>query len=480
MSQFVLRDCQKPLVDLMTRMPRGNLFASPGTGKTSATLMAISTMSLYEDVFPVLVVAPLRVANMVWGSECEQWDQFRHMKVAEITGPLAKRRAALKNRADIYTINYENLAWLHEELDGKWPFRMVVADESTKLKNHRVHFSRHHKTGKIYQVVDNHSKNAAALVRHAKETPFWYNLTGTPAANGLTDLWAQQWPIDFGRALGNSFTAFKQRWFRVRFGSDPRHNILEPLDHAQSEITERLRATTAVVDAYDYFDVKKAVELDVMVNLPANVRKQYDRIHNDSILELTKMDTVTAVNMGSAVMKCRQIASGCVKDDDGKWHTLHTEKLAAVDEIREKIGNENLVIAYWFQHDLQALQQHIPDAVALPSGANQRRIVDDWNSGKIPVLLVHAQSAGHGLSLQHGGRHLVIYTQDWNAEYYAQVIDRLGPIRQAQSGYDRLVYIHRIIAKNTWEELVAKRQQGKLTLDQAVKRAVGMTQHEGL
>lgn len=474
MSKLILRDCQRPLVDLMLNRKRGNLFASPGTGKTSATLMALSALSLCDDVFPALIVAPLRVANMVWGNECGEWEQFRHLRVSEITGPLAKRQAALSKKAEIYTINYENLAWLHETLDGAWPFRTVIADESTKLKNHRVHFSRHHKSGKLYQVVGSASKNASALVRHAKDTEYWFNLTGTPSANGLTDLWGQQWPVDFGAALGNSFNAFKMRWFRYRFGSSPEHEILEPLDHAFSEITERLKESTVVVDAYDYFDVDKAIELDVKIQLPESVRRQYDKLHKDSILELKGQGTVSAVNMGSTVMKCRQIASGCIKDDDGNWHTLHTEKLKAVEEIRERIGGENIVIAYWFQHDLKALQEHFKEAVALPAGANQRQVVADWNAGKIPILLVHAQSAGHGLSLQHGGRHLIIYSQDWNAEYYAQVIDRLGPIRQAQSGYKRMVYIHRLIADKTWEALVAQRQQGKLTLDQAVRKAVSL------
>lgn len=474
MSDLILRDCQRPLVDLMLNQKRGNLFASPGTGKTSATLMALSTLSLCEDVFPVLVVAPLRVANMVWGNECTEWKQFRHMRVSEITGSLAKRKAALYKDAEIYTINYENLAWLHEELEGAWPFRTVIADESTRLKNHRVHFSRHWKTDKLYQVVGTTSKNASALVRHAKDTEFWFNLTGTPSANGLTDLWGQQWPVDFGTALGNSFSAFKDRWFRYRFGSDTAHEILEPLDHAFDEITARLKKSTVVVDAYDYFDVDKPIELDVKIRLPEQVRKQYEELHNKSVLELQGQSTVSAVNMGSTVMKCRQIASGCIKDDNGNWHTLHKEKLKAVEEIRERIGNENIVIAYWFQHDLKALQEHFKEAVALPAGPTQRQVVADWNAGKIPILLVHAQSAGHGLSLQHGGRHLIIYTQDWNAEYYAQVIDRLGPIRQAQSGYRRMVYIHRLIADRTWESLVAQRQQGKLTLDQAVRKAVSL------
>ncbi|MCM1516205.1 MAG: DEAD/DEAH box helicase [Paraprevotella sp.] len=435
--------------------------------------MALATLSLCEDIFPVLVVAPLRVANMVWASECGEWAQFRGLKVAQITGTARHREEALRSKADIYTINYENLVWLHTKVGDRWPFRTVIADESTRLKNHRVQFSRHHKTGSRYMMVRG-ARNAGALVRHAHETKFWFNLTGTPSANGLTDLWGQQWPVDFGEALGHSFSAFRDRWFRLRFGSSEAHQILEPMPHAMEDITKRLSKTTAVVDAYDYFDITKPMELDVKFTLPEKVKKQYDKLHKESILDLGQLTTVSAVNAGSTIMKCRQMASGCIRDDDGNWHTVHTEKLKVCDEVIESTGGENVVIAYWFQHDLKALQEHYKQAVALTAGPQQRKIVDDWNAGKIPILLIHAQSAGHGLSLQHGGRHLIIYTQDWNAEYYAQVIERLGPIRQAQSGYKRMVYIHRLIAKGTWEEAVAERQQGKLSLDAAIRKAVSM------
>lgn len=474
-NKLILRACQKPMVDLMSRQYRGNLFASPGTGKTSATLMSLACLAAADgDVFPALVVAPKRVANMVWDDEVSRWSQFKGISVSKILGSQADRKRAVNRRADIYTINYENLAWLHKELGRAWPFKTVIADESTRLKNHRVYMRQDSRTGKLVQVVSGNAQNAAALVRHAKDTGRWYNLTGTPAANSLLDLWGQQWPVDFGRALGTSFTKFESKWFRPRPGSNSRFGVMEPLENAFNEITERLKPTSAVIDAYDYFNVDRPVELDVFVDLPDEVRAQYRKMHKDAVLELANADQVTAVSAGSVLMKCRQIASGCIRNDDGRWHTLHSEKLAAVDEILERINGENLVIAYWFQHDLMALKAKYPDAEVLTAGQNQKDIIDRWNSGKIRILLVHAQSAGHGLSLQHGGRHLCVYTQDWNAEYYAQVIERLGPIRQAQSGYDRLVYIHRLIAKNTWEEAIAAKQKDKLTMDEMIRRAIAM------
>ena len=473
MTRLVLRDCQKPMVSLMTNLRRGNLFASPGTGKTSATLMALSCLSAADgDVFPALVVAPKRVANMVWDDEVSRWDQLNGIKVSKILGNADERKRALETKADVYTINYENLCWLHTVLQGAWPFKTVIADESTRLKNHRVHLRE--VKGKVVQVVGGNAMNAAALVRHAKDSVRWYNLTGTPAANNIADLWGQQWPVDFGRALGVSFSKFQDRWFRARGYSDPKFGKMEPIDTAFEEITNRIRPTSVVIDAYDYFGVNKPIELDMFIELPEKVRAQYRKLHKDAVLELASGDQITAVSAGSSIMKCRQIASGCIKDDNEVWHTLHSEKLTAVDEILESINGENLAIAYWFKHDLMALKKKYPKAEVLEAGKNQKDVLDRWNAGKTKILLLHAQSAGHGLSLQHGGRHLCIYTQDWNAEYYAQVIERLGPIRQAQSGYDRVVYIHKIIAKNTWEEAIAARQKDKLSMDEMVRKAISM------
>lgn len=475
---FELRDCQKPMVNLMLNRTRGNIFASPGTGKTSGTLYGLTTLDLLgHEVFPVLIVAPLRVANVVWESEIAEWDQFKHLKLAKIIGSEKNRKAALSSKADIYVINFENLSWLHVATKDNWFFNTVIVDESTRIKNHRVSLRNTRTGGKALYVSG--AKNASSLVRHCKDTKRWYNLTGTPTPNGIQDMWGQQFPIDMGMALGMSYNVFCQRWFHPAFGSNPMYQKLELNAGGFEDITDRVSKNSVVIDAYNYFDITKPIEIDVKIKLPGAADKVYKEMYNESLVELReflskhKNDTsVTAVNAGSKMMKCRQIASGHLRDDDGNWHSLHDEKLNALAEIRESV-NAPLLVAYYFKEDLKAILERFPDAVELPTGAKQMEIQKQWNEGKIPMLCVSPQSAGHGLSLQHGGNNLVFYTLDWNAEYYDQVIERIGPTRQAQSGYERMVYIHRIIAKDTWEEVVADRLKRKISISQAIKEAIG-------
>lgn len=472
MANLIPRACQQPMIDAMLNHKRFNIFASPGTGKTGATLFALDALDILDgDVFPVLVVAPRRVANQVWPAEAKQWANFRHLKVERVLGTPAQREAALKRKAHIYTINPANLSWLDKMVGKDWPFPTVVVDESTTIKGHRCSLQKS-KLGKTFIRVDG-AKRARDLVKHAPKTNRWYNLTGTPDPNGVKDFWGQLFPIDMGRRLGSSFTAFTQRWFRQAYGSTPEQQRIEALPGAEEEIADRIRDRCVVVDAYDYFDISKPIEIEIEVELPTKALELYREIHRDSVSEVQGME-VTAVNQGSLVMKCRQIASGHLRDDEGSWHNIHDTKLEALSDLVDSLNGTPLLVAYWFNEDLKAIQRKFPHAVVLPSDDTQQQAQDDWNDGKIDMLLVHPQSAGHGLSLQHGSNHLCLYTQDWNSEYYAQVIERLGPTRQAQSGYKRAVYVHKIIAKNTWEELVAKRVTKKITDAEAVKLALTM------
>lgn len=472
MRELILRECQEPMLDIITRLDRCNVFASPGTGKTSATLAALDVLSIVDnDVWPVLVVAPKRVANGVWHKELAEWTRFAGLTLQRVVGSRIQREKALGTLADIYTINPANLIWLHAQVGDNWPFRTVISDESTLIKSHRCRFQTS-KLGKVFLVVDG-SKQASSLVRHAPKVKHWINLTGTPTPNGVKDLWGQQWPIDFGEALGSSHSAFAQRWFRPAMGSSREQQRIEALPGAEVEIVDRIKPVTAMIDAYDYFDIERPVEIDIEIELPPAVRKSYQELHRESIAEIMDFK-VNALNAGAKVMKCRQIASGHVMDTEGRWQTLHKEKLDALDELVEKLDGQPLLVAYWFKADLIAIKSRFKNAVELPSDHKQEEVEDAWNQGKIDMLLVHPQSAGHGLSLQHGGNNLCVYTMDWNAEYYEQVIERIGPTRQAQSGYKRLTYVWRLITSRTWERVVADRLREKFDMSETVKRALAL------
>lgn len=468
------REAQAPIIDLITSHPRCNVFASPGVGKTSSTLLSLLILTALEgdsSAFPVLVVAPLRVASVVWDAEVEKWLQFQGWRCSKILGTPAQRERALKTPAELYVINYENLQWLHETVGSNWPFKTVVADESTKLKSHRCHVKTSVRGKRFIGVAG--AVNARSLCRNAPRTDRWINLTGTPTPNGVQDLWGQHWPIDFGKALQRTYGQFEHAFMQaIPMGESGRVKMI-PRPGAAEEIAELISPVSAVVDAYDYFDIEKPIEIDHYVHLSGRPAKLYKEMHDTSIVELTSSLEVEAVSSGVALLKCRQIASGGILDEDGGMHFIHDEKIRAVKEILDEIGHAPLIVAYHFKHDLNLLKKAFPEAVVLPSNVSKLKAVEaKWNAGEIPILLLHPQSAGHGLNLQYGGHHMVIFTPDWNAEYYEQVIERIGPTRQFQAGFKRAVFIYRLAAKSTWDELVLKSLRSKMDVSELVKEAI--------
>ena len=285
-KEFKPHDYQGVIINHIQSHARCNVFASPGMGKTVSTLMALDALSLTDNVWPALVLGPLRVANSVWHREVEKWAQLKGLRVVRVIGTAVERMEALKRPADIYTTHYGLLTWLEAALNKTWPFKTVVADESTRIKGQRCSFQRS-KTGKLFFRKAG-SKNAATLMAYAPKTERWVNLTGTPAPNGLKDLWGQQFPIDFGKSLGKSYSDFVGRWFYQRIGTSAEQAIFEPHAHAQGEITSRIAPVTISVNAYDYFDCEKPREVDIEIELPEAIMKNYRKLHRDELLKLSE------------------------------------------------------------------------------------------------------------------------------------------------------------------------------------------------
>lgn len=449
---------------------RGNIFASPGMGKTSAAYSIFDAKRMMGDAHRALVLAPKRVALSAWPRERDKWaESFGHLKVAAAIGTPDQRLAALRANPDILSINYDNIEWLVDQYGDNWPFDTVFADESTRLKGLRVSLQVS-KNGKEY-INGQGSSRAKALAEVAhKKVRNWYNMTGSPAPNGVVDVWGQQWFIDGGRRLGNSFTAFSQRWFRAVPGSDGYSNI-EPLPHAQREIEQLLAETSIVVEAKDWFPLEKVIEREVLIDLPPTARRQYREMEKEFYTEVENHE-IEVFAAGSKSQKCLQIASGTViHDTDARaWVKVHDEKLDALRSIVEETNGEPLLVAYQFKADLERILKAFPKARYLDANPKTE---DEWNAGKIPLLVCHPASAGHGLSLQHGGRILVDYSSGWNLEYDEQVIERLGPTRQYQSGYNRSVFRYRIVARDTIEEkMVLPRLRFKMSVQDAIKNAM--------
>lgn len=439
-KEYAPRPYQNLIMDHIHGVERCGIWAGMGLGKTISTYTALDGLFMAGEDHPVLVIAPLRVARTTWPEEARKWCHLRNISVMPIVGTEPERRAALRYDASVYTTNYENIEWLVEYFGERWPFRTVVADESTKLKSFRLRQG---------------GKRAAALakVAHTKAKRF-IELTGTPSPNGLQDLWGQCWFLDGGVRLGRTFDSFKQRWFQKSFDGYG----MTALPFAQEQIQDKLRDICLTIDAKDWFKLEDPIVNNIYVDLPPRAAALYKDMERQMFMELEGHE-VEAFNAAARTIKCLQIANGAAYVDDiGNWKEVHDEKLQALEEIVEEAGGAPILIAYHFKSDLVRLQKAFPQGRQLD--ANPKTIAE-WNSGHIPLLFAHPASAGHGLNLQDGGSILVYFGHWWNLEERMQILERIGPTRQMQAGYDRPVFVHNIIARGTVDEMVIERVESK-------------------
>lgn len=362
---FTPHDYQREAMLHLFKHKRSALWMPMGGGKTVTTLTALEHLSMVDEVYPALVLAPLRVARSTWPDEIAKWGHLSHLTVSVITGTPAQRQAALDTRADIYTMNYDNLVWLQNYLGDDWPFKTVVADEFTRLKSFRLRQG---------------SKRAAALgkVAHSHVDRF-IGLTGTPAPNGVKDLWGQIWFLDKGARLGRTFSAFEQRWFRKGYDG----YSLVPYEHTQSEVEERLKDICLTVQA---LSVEEPNTLPVYIDLPPKARKAYESLEEE-MYAILQENEVEAANAAVRTQKCLQMANGAIYvDEDKTWEEVHDAKLDALESIIEEANGAPVLVAYNFKHDLQRLQARFRNARVLDADPDTIR---KWNEGKISILLAH-------------------------------------------------------------------------------------------
>ena len=472
-SPFVPREYQRLAIDFLLDRNRAALLAKPGMGKSSITLAVLDILHLTGETHPALVLAPKRVAKHTWTREAQKWADFQHLEVVPIIGTEQERLAATRRDVPIYTANYEQIPWLIDHFGAKWPFRTLILDESTKVKNTRVSVRTSSK-GRNYLQRSGGSKRAGLLAEKVafKHVKRLYELTGSPAANGMADLWGQMFFLDAGRRLGRSYTAFEDRWFeRVLKHKNDEYGELRLKPGAEAEINERIADLCLALDPRDWFpELQEPLRITLPVYLPPKARALYEKMEREMFVEIGKHG-VEAFNAGSMMMKCRQIASGFLLEQDAQgqstsaFHDLHDEKLQALESIYEESGGTPLLVAYWFKPDLARLKQAFPDGVDLATDAGLAAFL----AGKAPMGFAHPQSVGHGLDgLQDVTNIIVFYSADWNLEYREQVIERVGPTRQLQSGHDRKVLIYDIVAEDTIDETIAARVSSKCSVQEAV------------
>ena len=444
MSSFVPRVYQKLIISHILAHSRCALFVSMGMGKTSSTLAALEYLKITGEPVCALVLAPLRVAASTWPDEVKKWGF--DLRVSAVVGPAGKRLDALRKPADVYCSNYENIPWLVKTLGDSWRFNVIVADESTRLKSFRL--------------GGGGSARAKALSKVAGKASRFIELTGTPAPNGLLDLWGQLWFLDRGERLGRSFGVYTSVYFKPRrVGSSPWAVTYDPCDWAQKAIQLKLRDICLSLDAGDYFPLEEPISVTVPVDIPPAARRVYDQLQREMVAELDTGEEVGAVNAAAKTVKCLQVASGAIYREDGaSWEVLHDAKIDALASIVEEAAGEPVLVAYHWKADLDRLRKAFPDGRELDKNPET---IKKWNAGKIPLLFAHPASAGHGLNLQDGGHILVFFSHWWDLEQYQQIIERIGPTRQAQAGHPRAVFLYHIVARDTVDELVMLRRETK-------------------
>lgn len=480
MSVFIPRPYQHLIRNFVFDNNRCNVFASPGMGKTSSSVESFAALKLFGEVNRALVLAPKRVAETSWPMERVKWkESFGHLTMVAAIGTPEQRLAALRANPDILTTNYENIEWLLEQYGDEWPFDMVFADESTRLKGLRISTQRRKRKDGTYGqefITGQGAKRAKALAYIAhKHVKRWVNLTGSPAPNGLVDVWGQCWFVDGGFRLGNSFSAFSQRWFRMVPGSDKQQQRIEPMPFAQEQIQRLLAQVSITVDAKDWFDLAQPIERHIAIDLPPKARKMYDEMQR-ALFTWVDEHPLEAFHAGSKAQKCLQLASGSViyDSDESRWVAVHDEKIEALRSIVEETNGEPLLVAYQFKADKERILKAFPFAKSLDK--NSDATIRAFQDGKLRMLVVHPASAGHGLDLQMNCRTLVDYSSGFNLEYDEQVIERIGPTRQAQIGKERSVFRYRIVARDTIEEsVVIPRLKSKASVQDAIKEAMKIT-----
>ena len=441
--QYKPHEYQRYAAQFILNHPVSAIFLDCGLGKTVITLTAIE--ELMHDRFEVrkvLVIAPLRVARDTWPAEIRKWEHLRQLTFAVAVGSEKERMLAFWQQASIYIINRENVEWLIEKSGLSFDFDMVVIDELSSFKSYQA--KRFHSLMKM-----------RPLVRRI------VGLTGTPSSNGLMDLWAEFKLLDMGQRLGRFITHYRSAYFEPDKRNQQMVFSYRPRPGAEQEIYRLLSDITISMRSADYLKLPECVMNKVEVRLSEKERQAYDRLRKDMFLDLDGRE-IDAVSAAALSNKLLQMANGAVYTNGHDVVKLHDRKLDALEDLLESANGRPVLVAYWFQHDLQRIRKRFK-----VREIKESRDIRDWNAGRISVGVIHPASAGHGLNLQAGGSTLIWFGLTWSLELYQQTNARLW--RQGQKD---TVVIHHILAKGTMDETVMKALEKKDKTQSALLDAV--------
>lgn len=438
---FIPREYQHLAIDHLVNNDRCALWAELGMGKTSSVLYALEKLNWIEDMYPALVVAPLRVAKDTWFNETQKWSTFKHIVVSPIVGGLDERMAALRKPAHIHTVNFEQIPWLVTLLGRKWPWKNLIIDESTKLSGFRTRQGTE-RSKKLYEVV-----------KEGYCDRIW-ELSGKPAPSGLKSLWGQLYFIDQGKRLGSSFKAFSERWFSQSWDGFG----LDPLPFTQEQIQDAISDICLSIRAEDWFDIKEPLHNTISIKLPPDARKLYKQMEKEMFLEI-KEKGVEAFNAGGKRNYCMQLADGHIYTRSAEdkrlnrapssWEEVHDEKYKALESIIEEANGNSVLVAYHFRFDLPKLLKRFKGSVDISTDKGMKMFMD----GSATTGLAHPASMGHGIDgLQNVCHRLTYFSHNDNLDNHDQILGRINSTRQIQAGFDRNVFVNHIVAADTVEE----------------------------
>ncbi len=433
MSERTLVTPQLIICDHLRRNHDALLFCGMGLGKTAAVLHHLSELFLNAEATAALIIAPLRVANLTWPMECQDWPELRWMRIANLRTE-SGQRDFLNQRAHLFTCNYESLhlvTSLVERRKGKLPYDVIVFDELTRAKNpssKRInHFRR-----KVQRPLRN------------------YGLTGTPMPNSQLDLFAQVRLIDDGKRLGTNFLQFKREYF---FAPSTMWAPWKPKADTPQKIEKAISDITCTLKSSEWLDIPDTVVEDVEVHFSPELKKKYDTLERELVIELKKDKTINIGSAAALVTKLLQFTSGEMYDDEKVHHSVHDLKFKEMEKII-KAEKQPVFVACMFKHEYARMKQHFPQSVFFNDAktpAQQMQLMKDWSAKKIPILFAHPASTGHGLNLQFGSSILIFPSLTYNREWYDQTICRF-----ARRGQTQVTKVYRIVAPGTVDDAVAE------------------------
>ena len=439
-------DYQRTAMKWIVDKPKCGLFLDMGLGKTVSTLTAIQQLIDDCEVSRVLVVAPKKVAETTWSTEAQKWEHLHDLKVVKVLGTEKQRCLALSQKADVYVTGRDNFVWLVGKYGGRLPFDTLVIDELTSFKSAK---SERFKAMRI----------ALPSVHRV------IGLTGTPAPNGLIDLWAQMYCLDQGERLGRSVTKYREAYFETHRWN----NIVVRCDvrkGCEEIIRNKIADICLSMQAKDYLQLPDLITHTATVELTPKVREAYERFEREKVLEFKtehgqEPANVLAQSAAGLMNKLAQFANGAVYDDSMQVHEVHSEKLDRLAEIVEAANGNSVLVFYQYKHDVTRIAAKLKGyRVRAYQGEKD---LNDWNAGQIDVLLAHPASTAYGLNMQQGGHYIVWFGTGWNLEHYQQANARLH-----RQGQQHPVQVYKLICAGTVDEKASAALEGKKGVQQSL------------